>query len=537
MKSTTRYIMYVLILVLAVYLALLDTLAKPLFESQATEMYGAEVTVDSVKVSPFVGKITLYNVQVANRSDPMRNLIQAERAYLDIDMVKLANDVIELDEMELEGLVMFSRREQEAIILRPLVPKDSALARFGLPSFDLPDPDRLIERQREKLEVDLAEFRAAFIAMERKWQLNAASLPTEEKIAGYRARIEELRRADAPENKADVSLQALEVQADIRRDIDATVNLRQEFRGDVEAMRELVDLAGALPGKHAEQLIDSLGLSSAQTAQLGSRLLRGDVSGLLRQILAPLAYTEAGLINAENNAPIFIHKAMLSGPLLPSAAGLSVNGELRDFTWPLEIAESPASLVLTGNSLDGGSLKITASIDHRAVANDLATIEIENISLRDMYLSGSENMDIVLTQSRVSMAGEMRVNDTGLSGEISQQYSGAVFNIELAENAGSAARLVAAVLENNSRYQLSLGFGGTLSEPEMSYSADLDDRIQTTVRDAIAERLDSLIAELQNRISGEIGPQIATSRAQFEELSALEAELEKSLGNLNALSE
>ena len=50
MFSTTRYITLFLVALLVLYFLCLDTMAKPLFESQATEMYGAEVSVDRVAI-------------------------------------------------------------------------------------------------------------------------------------------------------------------------------------------------------------------------------------------------------------------------------------------------------------------------------------------------------------------------------------------------------------------------------------------------------------------------------------------------------
>ena len=104
MRSSTRYTVIFFSVLLVVYLLLLDTLAKPLFESQATEMYGAQVSIDSLHISPFVGKVTLFQLQVADRSNAMRNLAQADKAYVDISILKLAKDIIEVEQLDLEGL-------------------------------------------------------------------------------------------------------------------------------------------------------------------------------------------------------------------------------------------------------------------------------------------------------------------------------------------------------------------------------------------------------------------------------------------------
>ena len=80
------------------------------------------------------------------------------------------------------------------------------------------------------------------------------------------------------------------------------------------------------------------------------------------------------------------------------------------------------------------------------------------------------------------------------------------------------------------------GLTGTLDAPCMHFASDLDQRIQQTIRDAIAEQLTALTAGLQNRISGEIGPRVAAARERYEQLSALSNDLEQSLANLSQLS-
>jgi hypothetical protein len=535
MLITTRYIVLVLVVLLVVYLAFLDQLAKPLFESQASELYGGEVTVDSLSISPFLGRVTLYELQVANRSNPMRNLADAERVLIDIDMVRFANDVIDVQALEIEGLVLFRSRQEPARIIRPLIREGSEIDRFGLPDFEWPDPDALVSRQRQQLDRDIAEISEAFASGERKWQLKMSGLPTRQQLDQYRQRIEQLRLADRPEQRAEVSAQAQEVYAEISSQVETFQDLRQEFRDDLAALRETVARADALPAYHAAQLIDSLGLSNSRTAQLGSRLLRGDVSGIVQQIMVALTYT--GTVAAHERDPLYIHTATLSGTLLPSAVGLNASGELKHFAWPLDLAAEPTTLELSGDSPNGGSLQVSAKLDHRdAGADDVMTVTIDRLPLSNMRLSGSEKLQLTLEQGLATAQGELRLLGVSLSGMVTQRYEQVQFKAELADDAGDAARLIAGVLQRNQDYEFQVGLNGTLESPRMQFAADMDRRIQDTVRDAIAERLTELTSGLQNRISREIGPLVAEARQTFEQLSAMQAELEESLVTLNGLA-
>ena len=166
MRSSTRYSVMFFAALLVIYLLLLDTLAKPLFESQASEMYGAEISIESLEISPFVGKITLHQLQVADRSNAMRNLVQVERAFIDIDLAQMARDIIDIEQLELDGLIIFADRATPAEILRPLVDEDSDIATVvaigvaGVPAPEQPArrAPRCVDGTRRRLREKAGDF-------------------------------------------------------------------------------------------------------------------------------------------------------------------------------------------------------------------------------------------------------------------------------------------------------------------------------------------------------------------------------------------
>jgi hypothetical protein len=535
MRRINRNILWVLIAILGVYLALLDIIAKPLFEYQASEIYGAEVSIDSLDFSPFRGQVTLHQLSVADRRNAMRNLAQAERVYVDIDMEKLAGDVIDVEELNVEGLALLTRRTDPATILRPLLPPNSDIATAGLPNFDFPDVDGLIAKQREKLDTDLTAFTSALDQAEIKWVDRLAELPDRGQVFAYKQRVMKLRHNRNAISRLAGLAEMQNIYVAVSDDARKLQAVQQEFREDVQLMRAQVDAVTSLAANHANQLIDSLGLSPRQMAQIGSQVLRGDLSGISQQVLAPLAYNASGQVNAENSMAIFIRHGTIAGSILPSAAGFSAQGEIENFAWPLELADLPALLKLEGSSLDGGSMLIEASIDHRSQPADLMRVEIDDLSLRNMLLEGTEALNIELNQALANISGEMRVDGEALSGRFTQNFSEVIFHTELRENAGDSARLLAAVLDSNTDFNMNINFAGTLQSPRMSFSSDLDSLIWATLRNAISERVTALTQELENRISREMGPQIASVRDRMAALTEMQEQLDTNLHELGRI--
>jgi uncharacterized protein (TIGR03545 family) len=537
MPRVSLYITLFLILILVIYLAFLDALAKPVFEDLATEQYGAEVTVDSLSLQPFFGKATLYQLQVVDRRDAMRNLVQADRVYVDIDMIKLVENVIDVSEMEIDGLLSFAPRTSPGTILRPLVKEDSGLAGIDLPTFELPDVDQLINRKRDALEADAKALESSFENIEAKWKETIDSAPGEEDIETYKQRLEQLKDIDNPLQALTAVQEAQSIYDEVNRELERLRGLQQDFRGDMQMLQQQVDLATGLPEKYTTELIRSLGLDSEQMGKLGQTILRGDLDGLLQQVLAPLALNTSGQASAQEDAmPIFVRHARVNGSLLPSAAGLSVNGELKDFAWPLENADSVASLLLNGSSLNGGSLTIDANVDHRGTPNDRVAVTGVNIPLKDMPLSGTDELGIQLLQTLVSVTGEMLIKDGKLDGAFTNQFNDAVFETNLREGAGQAAQLISRVLASSNEFMMQIGFGGSLLNPELSFASDMDQIFQSTIEAAISTAVAELTSELKQQLASEIGPRLTTARQNFTALESLQTDLRKNLGELNTLA-
>lgn len=537
MRRISTYIVLFLTLILVVYLAFLDTLAKPVFESIATEQYGAEVSIDRLSLKPFRGKATLYDLQVADRRNPMRNLVQAERVYVDIDIIKLVENVVDVSEMEVDGLLAFGPRGAPATILRPLVEEDSGIAQVGLPDFQLPDVDGLLDEQRDALVGEVAALEQSFQDTQVKWQQNIDSVPDQDDINAWKERINNLKSVDQPLQAARAATEVKAVYQEVNDELQRLQNLAQDFRGDMQMLREQVELAGKLPEKYTSRVVDSLGLTSEQMAQLGRQVLRGDMDGLLEQVLAPLAFNASGEAATQQDAmPVFVRRASLNGSLIPSAAGLSVNGELKDFAWPLENAEQVATLLLQGSSLNGGSLTVDANVDHRGEPSGSVKIDIADLPLKDMSMAGTETLGVTLLQTLANVSGELRVNGGQLDGGFANRFTQTEFETQLRDGAGRAAELLARVLESSNDFMMQMDFSGTLTDPQVSLASDMDQIFQQALEGAIREGVTEFTNELQLKMSDEVGPKLAAARDQFDALEALQGDLRNKLAELNTLA-
>ncbi len=537
MRARTRYSLVIFGILLVVYLMLWDTIAKPLFEAQASDLYGGEVSIDRLDMSVWQGKTTLYHIQVADRSNPMRNLAEAHRVYIDIHLMKLlARNVVDVESMEIEGLTVFTDREKPAETIRPLIDPDSDLAKADLPDFELPDLDALIAQRQSELESDLIQLEDVFRATDAKWRPRIAELPTTEEIASLRAQSDELERAyKNGDASTELTEQARQVQQEISVRLAAINVMYLEFTHDMQQLRAALAEADQLPIRHSRSMLRDLGLSPEQTARLGNEMLRGELSGVLQQVLAPIVYSSAGEVD-QTKTPVHIEQASISGHLLNPAKELQVSGELRNFTWPLEQAGEAATLELAGRGSEGGLVQISARVDHRAGVSDDIEMSIQNLMMQGMQLEGDEELALELSAARATIEGGLKIRGNELSGNINQQYTETNFKTQLAPDAREAAQLIATMLENNHDYRINMRFAGTPSSPQITYASDMDQQFSATIKAAIADEVGRIIAAIERRAAEEARPRIAQARETIAELRELEASLAASLGDQKTVS-
>ena len=88
----------------------------------------------------------------------------------------------------------------------------------------------------------------------------------------------------------------------------------------------------------------------------------------------------------------------------------------------------------------------------------------------------------------------------------------------------------------SSKFLMRVGFSGTLDNPRVNFSSDMDQLIQSTIESAISDSVTKLTNDLQLQLSREVGPELAAARQQFTAMEGLQAELQKNLQELSQLS-
>ena len=116
MKRWTYLIPRIIILLLASLAIWMSTdpLMKRLLTYQIERSTGGQVTMGQVRCSLVNQKILVHDLTVSDPRNPMKNWLQADMAYLDLDLARLLDGQIEIESIDTSRLVFGSPRTTAA---------------------------------------------------------------------------------------------------------------------------------------------------------------------------------------------------------------------------------------------------------------------------------------------------------------------------------------------------------------------------------------------------------------------------------------
>lgn len=117
---------------------------------------GAKVTVDKVNVSLLEGRAELSNIEVGDKENPFKNLIEIDRAYFKLDNLGLFKGIVHLEEGSLNGIKFNTKRNTSTSLDKDNVP-DSAKKKSDTPK-DTADKGKERSDAKARKDIKLEDF-------------------------------------------------------------------------------------------------------------------------------------------------------------------------------------------------------------------------------------------------------------------------------------------------------------------------------------------------------------------------------------------
>lgn len=521
---------------------------------------GARVDVAKSEASLLQTAVVLSGIQVANRDEPMTNLVEADHLELDFDSAALLRKQAVVKYGAIRGLRFGTTR-----IASGELPASEAPPQEDSPAWSAsPLTDAAAERARlyldglgERFTDDLQDqFKSVKVAQD----LRAKWPGKYDEIAVAARQV----RVDAQQLKDEVAaarknplrhtalLQSLPTRvAALEQQLKALHAELKALPGQIESDRQAI----AVARQHDEKLIrETLRVDAIDPAALSAYLLGEEIAGPMRELIGWLRWARqmapargqqvvrergrgvdvlfAGLKRRPN---LLIEKLDLSGTVRVGGRSVELAGRLTDFTTEPNVHGRPVQFAI--NTSGAMPMKLRAVIDRTtSVARDELLANCDGLVIPKLNLGGKK-FSLATEPSPAALSVSLLLEGEQLSGDVQLVQSKIRFTHHAgASDASAPVELVQSAIRTNleklptvvTRVSLS----GTLDEPMWGLSSNLGPAVAGAMETAIAGAVDQQTERLLAASQKEVDAQLAKFN---EELAAATARVEPLLSAPNDL--
>ena len=560
-----KYVAPRLILLVVVALGFrfgLDPLLKWAFVVAGEAAVGAKVDLAEVETSLRDGTVVFRGLAITNPYSPLQNLMQAERAELQLDMNALFHKRVVIRDGVVSGLQFDTDRAESgelAATTKEIDESPSVLSPWLESGNEM--AEQWFDQLSDRLDTDLVEqleTPRVVEELEERWpqeyeQLRGRAKELQTKIKALEQGLRAVRKNP---------LRHLDQLGELQQQLVAMQRELQSLQQKIEQLPRQAenDQQSVLAAKNRDEqfLRAKLQVSDLNGAGLSETLLGETVNerlvsalewiGWARRQIPVRAAAKVQAARGRGTTVLFskarprylVERVQLEGLASLGGETLQIVGSLTDLTTEPHLVTKPARLSLQSSGASAFTLE--ATVDRREeVAVDLLQIDCPKFAVSGRALGKAEKLAIQLAPSTASVRVDLKLTDDQLAGEI--VYSQPDVGLSLATGAAKSKQL-ALVLEQAlagvEQIDANVVLSGTLNKPKISLQSDLGPQLATSlnaaVRRFVQERGEQLLAETQQKVDRQLQRlDDARQRAQQELLANL-SEDQEVLTQLAALS-
>lgn len=525
MRRWTYLIPRILILLLAVLAVWMgrDSLVKRAIIHNVQRVTNAKCEIGHLQTSFVDGQIYLQDLRIADPRDPMRNLLQADSAYLQLDLRKLWYGEVVIRDGKTRQILFGSPRTEPGNLGDPVA--SPGLDAPPVQVAQLPGPIDLkqawLDRfQTEKVAVEepLIETRRLVESLQKRWTDSVEGLENE--IAG----LAMLRQQTEGEFQNGVRVSPPHAPANpLRRDyarLQQVSAQTQSLRNRLKQVYAAIDRFETMRQTDTEQLLEAarremeappnLPRQDRFNGEVLSELLLADLQEQqLQEIIDWFTWFRRSIpdpaqdfrLEPERGRDLILPQAREPGPrLLVHSLELTgegrIAGQYMTFTGVAEnvasdpsAIESPATFRLRA---DGNQqLMVHCTVDRGGAAwEDDFKVTCSELQFAGRQLGNDSTLRVTLGDHQLAFQVELRAAGDELDGTITFRHSSLLMHVDslhpLAggrEVALRANREIATVEEFTAEVQVA----GTVDQPVFRFQSDLGDQLALALNEATHE--------------------------------------------------
>ncbi|MDP3542238.1 MAG: TIGR03545 family protein [Elusimicrobiota bacterium] len=517
---------------------------------------GAKVEIGSLRSKWLKGTLELKGVAVADREQPMKNLVELSRIAFQLDTSAAVRGKGVVREAALEGLRLGAARKTSGAIRNPPPPSKLTAA---------------VQRQ-------IAPAKAAAIEVKTRaaGEVDAAKLEGLKKLDEAKAKAKEIEdRWKGKENEAKaIEKEAKEIadqlksigggdllkkaqavgqaQQRLKALISRVEAQRAEAQKDVAEAQALVRQADELRQKDLNGLLAAAGLPTLDSQDLARRLLGAQTASRLTSTLQWLRWARerAAARRAANPPPparragsdiefprahsypqYLLENAKITGTLDGMLGGaLDLKGVLDGVTSNPKLYGKPATVVLNGAAASGTAAKLSARLDQQNEPVGVTLgLDVSGLSLAGSTL-GDGDVGGTLTKGFASVQGKITSTGDEWNGLIMVSATQIAVEPKVALG-GAAGALVSDALKSLTGFRVRIEISGREDDLKLAFSSNIGEAVAAAMRKAVSGQLEAQRKVLEAKLAALYGDKAKDARASVDGLAG------KILGPLDAQKE
>ncbi len=509
-------------------------------EKFGSEAAGAKVEVEEVVLGFNPLLLSINGVQVADKDAPMTNVLSIESSVADLALFPLLLGKTIIHDMSLQGVEFGSPRKTSGALARKAektekqtsekttseesaITSDSGKKESSSASKKSPSADEILAREPLLTVTRGEQFKSSLDAHKKEINESLAQVPNKAALADYQQQLDVILKGkfksvdDFKQRKKAFDTLKTQFKAD-RKAIKRAANAIKSGKKDLKSQWSGLKSA---PKEDYENIKGKYTLDAAGTSNLAALLFGKDAGGYAAQALdyyemvSPLLASddedEQRVLDAKNkrlkgefihfptDRPLpdfWIKKLSFSANLMVGDVAVTVN----DITHQQNVINKATTLIATGQDMPTiKSLKLEGTLDHRAsISRDQFELDIKDWKLLGLNL-GLAGLE--LDNSALNVNSEVIFSGNDMNATAQGVFNKAKFS---SKDRTVLAKEMVLALANIQTFSVDAKAKGELTDPKVSITSDLDNKLKVAFNKRIKQKQDELEKELRQKLTDKL---------------------------------
>ena len=524
-----------------------DSLLKKTLEKTLSSTLKRPVEIENVKTDVLSLKFNINGLQIADKKDRYKNLLEIKSINFNLSSQKLAFKKYDIENLTVEEIRFSTKREKPwSIKEREKEEKPSKEEKkIDLKSFkeklSLPSAKEILKREKLKTVETGKYYEEKLKELKIKWENKYKELQKEKQsLEALQKQIKELEKKAKKIKSIDdlktITENAKQIKKQINQKIEKIKQLKRELKQDTELIKKAysdlqkaykedinrlkrkyslsleggVNLAGLIFGDKVKEYLEK-GLSVYRT--ISPYLKRGEEKQ--KEIQEKGYRLEGRYVKYKETNP-YPDIVIQNGKLSLVAFNSNIEGSLLDFSDNQKIYGKPFKITFKSNKSKYFESFLFDGIFDRTkqISKDSFTFEIKDLISQDLEIKNF----VRFTDNKINLNGNINIlNEQNIQGVIKLVFEKTKPVAITGEN---TKRLVEKLFEGINRFYLAANISGIIDSPKISFKSDLDEMV--------AKRFRNLVKEKVQKVNRELNKELEKYKNQYEnKLNRYKTEFEK----------